>query len=128
MPKRNCARLSETLKDSASCKRSGTYSEWLPPLNIGRACRAVKQVVFFGQLILGFFLLADSPLLNLSLGSNLDADGIKEGDDVYFECDASARPPVHTIHWKRNVSGLVCMGSRFCSFLAPSNRLWHIYL
>ena len=62
-------------------------------------------------------LAPDSPLLNLSLGSNLDADGIREGDDVYFECDVSARPPVDTIHWKLNVSGLVSMGLRLNVFV-----------
>ena len=43
-------------------------------------------------------------MLNLTLGSNLDSSNIREGDDVYFECHVSARPPVQNIRWTINVS------------------------
>ena len=38
------------------------------------------------------------------MGSTLDPDGIKEGDDVYFECSIDAKPRVYKIVWKFNVS------------------------
>ena len=44
------------------------------------------------------------PTVLLSLGSNLQADKIKEGDDVYFDCRASASPPVTRLEWFHNVS------------------------
>ena len=48
--------------------------------------------------------IADPPILNLSLGSNLDNNNIKEGDDVYFECDVSGNPEVTSVEWYHNVS------------------------
>ncbi|KAF7286927.1 hypothetical protein GWI33_003193 [Rhynchophorus ferrugineus] len=36
------------------------------------------------------------PIVDLSLGTTLNADDIKEGDDVYFECKVRANP-----HWRR---------------------------
>ncbi|KAF5272524.1 hypothetical protein FQA39_LY07848 [Lamprigera yunnana] len=36
------------------------------------------------------------PIVSLRLGSTLNADDIKEGDDVYFECHVKANP-----HWRR---------------------------
>lgn len=44
------------------------------------------------------------PNVLLSLGSNLQADNIKEGDDVYFDCRASASPAVTRLEWFHNVS------------------------
>uniref|UniRef100_A0AAR5PEF8 Ig-like domain-containing protein n=1 Tax=Dendroctonus ponderosae TaxID=77166 RepID=A0AAR5PEF8_DENPD len=42
------------------------------------------------------------PQVVLSLGSTLNADGIKEGDDVYFECNIKANPKQHKITWYHN--------------------------
>ena len=49
-------------------------------------------------------LFTDPPVVSLSLGSNLEAGDIKEGDDVYFECKVTAKPPAFKIDWKYNVS------------------------
>ena len=37
------------------------------------------------------FFFADLPRVKLGLGSTLDPDSIKEGDDVYFECSINAK-------------------------------------
>lgn len=52
------------------------------------------------------FLLpqTDAPEVTLRLGSNLDENEIKEGDDVYFECNIKANPQEHKVTWMRNVS------------------------
>ncbi|GBP04548.1 Synaptogenesis protein syg-2 [Eumeta japonica] len=42
------------------------------------------------------------PVLTLSLGSTLNANDIKEGDDVYFECNIRANPKEHRISWYHN--------------------------
>lgn len=42
----------------------------------------------------------------MSLGSTLNANDIKEGDDVYFECNIRANPKEHRISWFHNVSEL----------------------
>ncbi|XP_003702634.2 sidestep III [Megachile rotundata] len=42
------------------------------------------------------------PKVQLHLGSNLNAEKIKEGDDVYFECKVLANPAHHKITWKHN--------------------------
>ncbi|XP_028038634.1 nephrin [Bombyx mandarina] len=43
-----------------------------------------------------------SPLVILTLGSTLNPDDIKEGDDVYFECNVRANPREHRISWYHN--------------------------
>lgn len=37
------------------------------------------------------------------MGRSLNAEGIKAGDDVYFDCHIDARPPASRIEWRRNV-------------------------
>ncbi|XP_063831478.1 neural cell adhesion molecule 1-like isoform X2 [Ostrinia nubilalis] len=43
-----------------------------------------------------------TPLVTLSLGSTLKPHDIKEGDDVYFECNVRANPREHRISWYHN--------------------------
>ncbi|XP_012276028.1 hemicentin-2 [Orussus abietinus] len=42
------------------------------------------------------------PKVQLHLGSTLNAENIKESDDVYFECKVRANPEHHKITWKHN--------------------------
>ncbi|XP_050308280.1 nephrin [Anthonomus grandis grandis] len=42
------------------------------------------------------------PIVDLSLGSTLNANDIKEGDDVYFECKVKANPPMRRLTWLHN--------------------------
>jgi len=42
------------------------------------------------------------PQLWLRLGQNLVQDKIKEGDDVYFDCEVSANPRIHSLVWKHD--------------------------
>lgn len=46
----------------------------------------------------------DNPVVTLSLGSTLNPHDIKEGDDVYFECNVRANPREHRISWFHDVS------------------------
>ena len=43
-------------------------------------------------------------MATLRLGSTLNAESIKEGDDVYFECSIQANPDVTRLVWKYEVS------------------------
>ncbi|XP_045537791.1 hemicentin-2 [Papilio machaon] len=43
-----------------------------------------------------------SPLVTLTLGSTLNPHDIKEGDDVYFECNVRSNPREHRISWYHN--------------------------
>ncbi|CAK1583544.1 unnamed protein product [Parnassius mnemosyne] len=43
-----------------------------------------------------------SPLVTLTLGSTLNPHDIKEGDDVYFECNVKSNPREHRISWYHN--------------------------
>ena len=45
----------------------------------------------------------DIPAVRLTLGPTLDADKIKEGDDVYFECNIDAKPAIYKTSWWFNV-------------------------
>ncbi|XP_050504924.1 neural cell adhesion molecule 2 [Diabrotica virgifera virgifera] len=42
------------------------------------------------------------PIVTLCLGSTLNADDIKEGDDVYFECHVTANPLWRKLTWLHN--------------------------
>ncbi|XP_069182562.1 uncharacterized protein [Procambarus clarkii] len=43
-----------------------------------------------------------APLVSVKLGRNLVPTNIKEGDDLYFECEATAKPPPHKVTWSHN--------------------------
>ncbi|XP_071524055.1 uncharacterized protein [Panulirus ornatus] len=47
-----------------------------------------------------------APRVSVSLGRSLDATNIKEGDDLYFECSAIAKPPPHKVTWSHNGEAL----------------------
>ncbi|KAJ8981821.1 hypothetical protein NQ317_007407 [Molorchus minor] len=42
------------------------------------------------------------PVVTLKMGSTLNPDDIKEGDDVYFECNVRANPKAHKLSWFHN--------------------------
>ncbi len=50
-----------------------------------------------------YFSYADVPQSILSLGTSLNGSNIKEGDDVYFECNVRANPRPYKISWRFNV-------------------------
>ncbi|KAK8730855.1 hypothetical protein OTU49_007652, partial [Cherax quadricarinatus] len=43
-----------------------------------------------------------TPQVYLAMGSSLSPDEIKEGDDVYFECNVRAHPYVYKVLWYHN--------------------------
>ncbi|KAL7306722.1 hypothetical protein TKK_0001391 [Trichogramma kaykai] len=43
-----------------------------------------------------------APVITLELGSNLNASAIREGLDVYFECNIKSNPWVYKVAWKHN--------------------------
>lgn len=58
----------------------------------------------------GLSLLLDVPEAVARLGLSLNADNIKEGDDVYFECSIMANPRAYKVTWQHNVSILSVAG------------------
>ena len=64
-------------------------------------------------------LFTDPPVVSLSLGSNLEAGDIKEGDDVYFECNVTANPRANKVAWFKDVSltSAADFVSPFCTIL-----------
>ncbi|MPC21819.1 hypothetical protein E2C01_014819 [Portunus trituberculatus] len=71
---------------------------------------------------------ADKPVVTLQMGSNLDPEAIKEGDDVYFECHINANPDVQKVLWYHNLTQ--CLSTRrhnhpaAHSWILPLN-CWH---
>ena len=47
---------------------------------------------------------SDPPEVGIALGSNINGDEVKEGDDLYIECHIRANPPFHKLQWTHNVS------------------------
>lgn len=43
------------------------------------------------------------PVVTLKMGSSLNPDDIKEGDDVYFECLIQSNPKFYKLSWFHNV-------------------------
>ncbi|KAK7082874.1 hypothetical protein SK128_007175 [Halocaridina rubra] len=50
---------------------------------------------------------ANPPKVELSLGPLLHEESIKEGDDVYFECDIQANPSFSRVQWFHNEAELL---------------------
>lgn len=46
----------------------------------------------------------DVPVVTLELGSNLNSTTIREGADVYFECNIKSNPWIYKVNWRQNVS------------------------
>ncbi|XP_044730222.1 neural cell adhesion molecule 1 [Chrysoperla carnea] len=42
------------------------------------------------------------PIVSLKMGSSLNPDDIKEGDDVYFECNVKSNPKAYKLAWYLN--------------------------
>lgn len=53
-----------------------------------------------------FLLFTDMPVVTLKMGSSLNPDDIKEGDDVYFECLIQSNPKFYKLSWFHNVRSL----------------------
>ena len=68
------------------------------------ASSVLNQQGLFDEVLNFFF--ADTPQSILSLGSSLNGSNIKEGDDVYFECNVRANPRPYKVTWRFNVSTL----------------------
>lgn len=58
---------------------------------------------------------SDPPQVHLQLGSTLNPGDIKEGDDVYFECNIKANPKEHKITWHHDVSYSLLKLLFFCN-------------
>lgn len=61
--------------------------------------------VTFLNLTIVIFNFSDVPETQITLGTNLRADDIREGTDVYFDCTVDAVPPAYKVQWKRDVCG-----------------------
>ncbi|CAG2057959.1 unnamed protein product, partial [Timema podura] len=66
-------------------------------------CRAENPNITHGYLEASWKIdVVYPPIVTLRLGSTLNPDDIKEGDDVYFECHVKANPPWRKLNWMHN--------------------------
>ncbi|XP_042232881.1 uncharacterized protein LOC121873411 [Homarus americanus] len=56
-----------------------------------------------------------APQVRVLLGKSLDPLRIKEGDDVYFECQVDAKPPIFKVAWRHNGVELLAGAGVFVS-------------
>lgn len=48
--------------------------------------------------------ISDVPVVSLELSSNVNVSDIKEGIDVFFECNVKSNPWIYRVSWQHNVS------------------------
>ena len=65
---------------------------------------SLHLLVRFSLIAFIISFISDAPQVSLRLGRTLDADNIRTGHDVYFECDVKANPPALRLEWLHNVS------------------------
>lgn len=77
----------------------GLYRRW----NIIRVkSRTWRVCVCYNQTC--SMCVSVAPIVSLRLGNSINPNGIKEGDDVYFDCHVKANPPSTKLTWYHNVS------------------------
>lgn len=64
---------------------------------------AIKKLIL-NTLTCWKFSFTDIPIVTLELGSNIVSSAIREGVDVYFECNIKSNPWVYRVSWRHNVS------------------------
>ncbi|XP_064098553.1 LOW QUALITY PROTEIN: uncharacterized protein LOC135209720 [Macrobrachium nipponense] len=67
-------------------------------------CRGVNPALSRGEPLTDRrkLVVYYEPIVDLSLGKPLEAENIKEEDDVYFECNVKSNPKLHRIEWYHN--------------------------
>ncbi|XP_014240032.1 nephrin-like [Cimex lectularius] len=67
------------------------------------SCRAINTLIPDSELEDGWKLnIYHVPVVSLELGSNINGSWIREGVDVYFECNVKANPWVYKVSWRHN--------------------------
>ncbi|CAK9813985.1 Protein turtle homolog B [Anthophora quadrimaculata] len=67
------------------------------------SCHASVSVIPDSEMEDGWKLdIHHEPVVTLELGSNLNLSAIREGIDVYFECNIKSNPWVYKVFWRHN--------------------------
>ncbi|XP_072767808.1 nephrin isoform X6 [Anoplolepis gracilipes] len=70
-------------------------------------CRASVPDIPNSEMEQGWKLnIYHAPVVTLELGSNLNSSAIREGIDVYFECNIKSNPWVYKVSWRHNGNAL----------------------
>nr|XP_034177906.1 hemicentin-1-like isoform X1 [Osmia lignaria] len=95
--------LKRTIKDFQEDGTSVSVLQWTPSIeDEGKflVCRATNPKLQEAGIEERWKLKVHfAPVVTLKMGSSLDPKNIKEGDDVYFECNVRANPRAYKLAW-----------------------------
>ncbi|EDW63172.2 uncharacterized protein Dvir_GJ11152 [Drosophila virilis] len=108
----NGVRLEKTTETTSS---DGNQTTSTLSINLSKAdagtflsCKAYNHAINSDPLEDGWKLdIQYIPEAYIRLGASLDANALREGTDVYFDCFVVAHPPVFRIEWRHNEIPLV---------------------
>lgn len=69
-------------------------------------------------------LIAVAPIASLKIGSTLNPKNIKEGSDVYFECNVRANPRSYKLTWFHEVGAASTTSTLFFYLQIGTNDTW----
>ncbi|KAG7157246.1 Nephrin-like 22 [Homarus americanus] len=74
--------------------------QMIKPLHTMMVCRAENKLIQNNALEDIFTLdVQYKPILRMTLGRNLDHDDLREGNDLFFDCNIDANPAPYKVEW-----------------------------